>query len=145
MESFIKTKVNMMSKWKSFCLIVLLIYFTIVLYLAVLGREPSYKLIRLDLFQGYYHLTDNNFKDILVNIFVFVPIGFLVTMLSKNHRIVIALIIGLLLSLIIESSQLIWQRGTFDIDDLFNNTIGTIIGGVIAIIFLNIQNSKLLT
>lgn len=36
------------------------------------------------------------------------------------------------MSLTIEFSQLIWHRGVFDVNDLFNNTLGAVIGGVIA-------------
>ena len=42
-----------------------------------------------------------------------------------------ALLVGLLVSLVIECSQLIWSRGIFDVDDLFNNTFGALIGGLI--------------
>ena len=35
-----------------------------------------------------------------------------------------AVLVGLFVSETIECSQLIWQRVTFDVDDLMNNTIG---------------------
>jgi len=36
------------------------------------------------------------------------------------------------LSLTVECSQLLWHKGVFDVDDLFNNSLGAVIGGVIA-------------
>jgi hypothetical protein len=37
----------------------------------------------------------------------------------------------------LECSQLIWQRGTFDVNDLMNNTIGALVGGLIAVVVIN--------
>lgn len=42
-----------------------------------------------------------------------------------------ALLVGLLVSLVIECSQLTLKRGVFDVDDLFNNSVGALIGGAI--------------
>lgn len=62
----------------------------------------------------------------LGNIGMFIPIGLLIPAIWKiKDRIVI--LIGFLISLSIELSQLFLNRGT-DIDDLIFNTLGTIIG-----------------
>lgn len=37
----------------------------------------------------------------------------------------------------IECAQLIWQRGSFDVNDLMNNTIGAMVGGLIAVAVIN--------
>jgi glycopeptide antibiotics resistance protein len=34
----------------------------------------------------------------------------------------------------IECSQLIWQRGTFDVKDLQNNTLGAFLGGAAVVV-----------
>ena len=44
---------------------------------------------------------------------------------------------ALLACLTIEFSQLIWHRGVFDVNDLFNNALGAMIGGVIAVAVIN--------
>ena len=65
----------------------------------------------------------------LGNIGMFIPIGLLIPVIWKLKDKTIILI-GFLISLSIEISQLFLNRGT-DIDDLLFNTFGTIIGLVI--------------
>lgn len=65
----------------------------------------------------------------LGNIGMFIPIGLLIPVIWKLKDKIIILI-GFLISLSIEISQLFLNRGT-DIDDLIFNTLGTIIGLVI--------------
>ena len=60
---------------------------------------------------------------------MFIPIGLLVPIIWKLKDKTVILI-GFLISLSIELSQLFLNRGT-DIDDLIFNTFGTIIGLVI--------------
>ena len=108
----------------------LVIYVIGLFYLTVLSREPDkVNVIYLDLFWGYD--DPQHFKEKLLNIAIFIPVGLLAGFLFKRHRVLIALLIGLAVSLSIECSQLAWSRGEFDVDDLFNNTLGAGIGGVI--------------
>lgn len=110
-------------------LVVLIAYFLTIYYFAVLGRNTSVNAsIRLELFWGYFSQGENLLMDNLINIVCFIPIGMLVGMINRKHKVLTALFTGLLISLIIESSQLIWKRGVFDVDDLLNNTIGAVIG-----------------
>lgn len=48
-----------------------------------------------------------------------------------------ALLAGVMMSLAIECSQLVWKKGVFDVNDLFNNAMGALIGGVIAVALIN--------
>ena len=66
--------------------------------------------------------------DTLLNIVLFVPLGFFLPFLYKKYKNVgkVALI-GLLLSLSIEIVQM-FGRGSTDINDLITNTLGTIFG-----------------
>ena len=57
----------------------------------------------------------------------------------KKHLVLKALLVGSLMSLTIEFSQLIWHRGVFDIDDLFNNTVGALAGAVIVVMFIGVR------
>ena len=83
------------------------------------------------LFETYYEVFVNKYIDyflinFLVNIIMFMPIGFFVPLLWQlSNKKVIA--IGFCSSLFIEFSQIFLIRGT-DIDDLFLNTIGTLLG-----------------
>lgn len=125
------------------CLAPLIIYIFSLFYLAVLRRgivEHSY--FRFNLFQCYFKPSDIIIKDIIVNIACFIPLGLLVGLVSNRFRIPRALLVGLLVSLTIEFSQLIWMRGIFDMNDIFNNTIGAAIGGFLAVLIMKIRQSR---
>lgn len=98
--------------------------------ITILNRDSgTSNTIKLDLFWGYNNPPEYIYRDNLLNIASFVPIGVLVGLTFKKHRVLKALLVGLLVSLVIECSQLIWSRGTFDVDDLFNNSLGALVGG----------------
>jgi glycopeptide antibiotics resistance protein len=85
------------------------------------------------LFKDFLEPGPEGYKDLILNIVCFIPVGLLVGLLLEKHRLAKALLVGLLVSLMIEFSQLIWHRGVFDVNDLFNNALGAMIGGVIAV------------
>lgn len=49
-------------------------------------------------------------------------------LLTNRFRFVTALGSGLLISVCIEVVQLVFHRGLFEFDDMFHNTLGTLIG-----------------
>jgi len=60
---------------------------------------------------------------------MFVPLGFFLPKFTgRIDKCWKALGIGLFISLIIEITQFITHRGFFDVDDLFLNTLGSVIG-----------------
>ena len=71
--------------------------------------------------------------NIILNTVLFLPFGYLVPILfpEKVDRYWKMLCIGFAFTLLIETLQLILHRGCFDLDDLFHNTIGSIIGYVL--------------
>lgn len=72
-------------------------------------------------------------KEVLLNIALFAPVGFMLAALSGGstaiRRILIATLGGLILTAAVEGSQYIFHIGLTDFDDLFNNTLGAFIGG----------------
>ncbi|MDO5522316.1 MAG: VanZ family protein, partial [bacterium] len=89
--------------------------------------------------------------NILGNILVFAPVGFLVPIVRKKKQVkepknwfqkagrVLGLLfhvtlVSLELSLFIEITQLVTKVGCFDVDDLFMNTLGGLIGAIIYVI-----------
>lgn len=67
------------------------------------------------------------FKNIIVNILVFIPLGFFVS--NKNSKNVFkTLVICLSVILSIECIQLLFKIGFFDVDDIILNFIGSLIG-----------------
>ena len=67
--------------------------------------------------------------EVFWNVVLFIPIGILfMLLLTCKHKCVIIVIIGFLLTSVIELIQLIFHRGLFEFDDIFHNTLGTVIG-----------------
>lgn len=127
----------MILKRKRYWLIVLIAYIIALFSIAVLNRDPdTSNTIKLNLFWEYKRPKDYIIRDIVVNIACFVPIGVLTRIVFKKQRVLKALLIGFFVSLTIELSQLIWRKGVFDIDDLFNNTVGALAGGGIVVMFV---------
>lgn len=113
----------------------LAVYLIMSFYITVVSRASLDKdFIRTEWLEGYESFRDvyTNSENYL-NILLFVPIGCLVGLVVKIYRLVYAVLVGLFVSETIECAQLIWQRGTFDVNDLFNNTLGALFGGIIAI------------
>ena len=111
-----------------------IVYCLILFYFAVLGREPANKsIIMLDFLGGYIHPQYNSVSNGLLNICSFIPVGVLVGLIVEKYKIGKAMLIGLLISAVIEISQLIWERGIFDVDDFFNDVVGAFIGGLLVV------------
>ncbi len=72
----------------------------------------------------YYRLLAQN----ILNILMFIPIGFFIGGALKKKRILDIIGIGFLLSFFIELTQLITTRGVFNVDDIIHNVLGCIIG-----------------
>lgn len=85
---------------------------------------------RLDVFDGYVECFRKEVLpyEILLNIVLFLPIGYIICCLTRKDRFFKTLCIGLTLSLFIESMQYVTRLGIFDLSDLLNNTQGTIFG-----------------
>ena len=81
-------------------------------------------------FWEYRKLIDGHISilhDILLNMVMFMPIGFLIPVVTgKNLKFVF--LISIIFSAMIESGQLAFQRGWCEIDDILNNTVGACIG-----------------
>lgn len=131
-------------KIRYYCLIALVAYITVVFTYAVLnrGQITAKQTVMLDLFWGYHKPTADTYRDNIRNIMAFIPVGALAALSFKKYSLLKAMLIGLTVSLFIECSQLIWKKGIFDVDDLFNNTVGAIIGGAIVVMVLRIRILK---
>lgn len=104
---------------------------------AVVGL-PDIRYIRFDpnfnLVPFAYMFSD--FRNSLLNVLLFVPLGFFLPVLWKNFKNFFwASLFGLCMSLIIELLQIFTFRAT-DVNDLMTNTLGTILGWVIGRGFL---------
>lgn len=106
-------------------------YYLLVLSATILFREPiQERQFKLDFFHGCIDIFKDHLisSEFFLNVLLFTPIGLLLWPLLRKFKVICCIVVGFLLSLIIESVQLVTHRGTFDVDDLVNNTIGTAIG-----------------
>lgn len=119
---------------------ILIVYCLALFYFAVLGRDPADKsIVWLDLFGGYTHPKYNSVSNGILNMCSFIPVGVMVGLIVNEYRIGKAMLAGLLLSVVIEFSQLIWKRGVFDVDDFFNGVVGALIGGLLVVCVMSIS------
>lgn len=72
---------------------------------------------------------DNAFMNLFGNVLAFLPFGFFLPILSpKVRKIGILTLLGFCLTFVVESIQLIFKVGCFDVDDLLLNTFGAFFG-----------------
>lgn len=113
-------------------LLFLLIYYSLVLCSALFLRGDSeryrYELIPFWSYDAFIHYDSQLLIQIYLNIFIFVPIGFLLGIIFNNNRVLKIFICGAVLSLIIEFCQLFLRKGVFEFDDVFHNTLGCYVG-----------------
>ena len=70
-----------------------------------------------------------SWRNIILNICMFVPLGFLLPLGQKRFRKAWkTYLMGFLLTILIELAQLVLRRGVFEWDDLMDNTVGAMIG-----------------
>lgn len=67
--------------------------------------------------------------NILGNIIAFSPFGFLLALLNKRYRnLFVITLLCMTFSLSVELVQMMLKVGIFDVDDIFMNTVGGVIG-----------------
>lgn len=77
--------------------------------------------------------------NILGNVLAFAPFGFLLPAMNERFRNFFRLLFGcILFTLTVELLQLVLRVGIFDVDDIFLNTLGGVIGYITYIICSNV-------
>ncbi len=137
--SFLDINVVKKAVFTSYLFMVL--YITIFSRISLIGSDnASYN---LELFTSYSKIFKNFYPsvwiDIVLNIVMFIPLGVMLTTFWKKFRkFFLPTILGFMLSFMIESIQFVSGIGAFDLDDLFNNTLGTLLGFFIAMSLLSV-------
>ena len=80
------------------------------------------------------------FWQALLNIVLFLPYG--VFLKIGRRKLWASALIGFGSSLLIEAVEYVANRGVFDVDDLILNTLGTVIGYLLAALFFRMRRSK---
>lgn len=129
------------SKAQSIAIVLLAVYIILVFASTVFSRTPGgYYNYELMLFWSYREILQGSkflFWEDVLNVIMLLPVGVLLPMAmleneskSKNAKSIFlrVVFIGFLMSLTIESLQLILKCGLFEFDDMFHNTIGVAVG-----------------
>lgn len=102
---------------------------------AVIRLAPNFIPLKtiIEYVKNVHSLTDWFFKNLVCNLVMFLPYGFLRSILAKYKTKKFLKIVaeGCILSIAIEVIQYITAFGQMDIDDVILNSIGVVLGGVI--------------
>lgn len=136
--------------------ITLLIYF--LFFSDTFGRQVAYNEYRYNLVpfaeikRFYTKVRDTNylmfFINIIGNVVLFVPFGFLFSLIyskggqKQRKTLLVTLLVSILLCLLIELLQLVTKVGVFDVDDIIMNTTGTLIGYIVFRVSLSIARRR---
>lgn len=130
-----KTKGKKKFPWRKAILSLLFIGYIVVLIYATLLRlgGTGFRGTNLHLFRAWREAWNNyslkNWLNVLLNIAMFIPLGFLLPCIKDWFcKWYLMFITGFGTSLLIEIIQYITIRGLFDVDDLFTNTVGAMLG-----------------
>lgn len=130
-------------------IVIFLVYIFGVIYFMFfsekLGRVGSargyrYNLVPFMEIKRFYYVLKSNFSFVALlnlggNVLAFVPFGVIIPMIKRNKTgIVLIALLTFTFSLIIETLQLYYKVGVFDIDDMILNTAGGILGYIMYII-----------
>lgn len=112
----------------------LLIYLLMVVVATLIDRSPmGIRELNLHLFSSYREAWNQwslrGWQYQILNIMMFIPLGFLLALALPSFRSLRKVFWACLgASLFIESSQFILARGIFELDDIFNNLLGGLLG-----------------
>lgn len=114
---------------------VLLIYLFALIHITLLERGPGTRNgISLTLFESIGASQGNAY--VIENVLLFIPLGFLSAILVHPMRnVFFSLAAGGICSLAIETVQLITQRGYFQVDDIWTNSMGMALGCICCWLF----------
>ena len=119
-----------MNKHKAIIVCILIAYVLVVLGEILLLRKPFVgEHLQLEPFWSY-KVIGVQYKQMLGNVIMFIPIGFLLSIIDK--RVWLVLLISLSFSCLIEILQLLLETGLCELDDAFHNTMGALIGLLIS-------------
>ena len=135
---------------KAVCALLLVGWAAVTVFVTLLRSEPNEFAARqcnLQLFlawrEAYQRFTLQIWLNVLLNIALFVPLGFLLPLLAKPFRKwYAALGAGFGVSLLIELTQFFTGRGMCDVDDLFTNTLGAMLGWCAAMLVLALHQKS---
>ncbi|WP_051195303.1 VanZ family protein [Lachnospira multipara] len=148
-------KTKLLAYWFAFiCYIAVVVY--LVFFAESLGRSGSwatttdngysYNYIPLNEIKRFIEsLSVPEYREMAIlnlggNILLFLPLGFLLPTILRRIGFLGTMMSAVVLSLLIELTQLFTKLGTFDIDDIILNTFGALLGFIFFLIIRPIKN-----
>lgn len=129
-------------RWKRFGFYCLIVYWAILIYVTLfIHNYYTYgRSVNLQLFDSIELMMDSGsgwlvLKNVIGNVLLFVPLGFLLVFLFRKCRnFFFMFVIGAGSSFVIEVAQYEYAKRIFDIDDIFLNVVGAMLGWLLAVI-----------
>lgn len=106
---------------------IFIIFCSTVIYRETLP-EPHSNFIPFWSYQAIWEGDDMCLVEVLLNVILFIPVGFLACGFRRMNRWWKVALLGCVISCSIEGLQLWLQRGLCELDDVFHNTLGAIVG-----------------
>lgn len=128
--------------WKRAVVLALLAgYLAALCSMTLTGREAFGAVTNFHWFRAWREAWNSfsvkNWLLVLLNVAAFVPLGLLLPLAFRPfRRWYLTVPVGFFTSLAIEALQLATGRGTFDVDDLFTNTLGCALGYCLVMVVL---------
>lgn len=132
--------------WKILMAIGTLAAAFLIIYVTVLQRTfGSTSKVILIPFHSYYEyftgIQTEGLRTVLMNMALFAPVGLFLSELlphkwKTSKKILVVAVCGFILSVSIEIVQFTFQCGEAETDDVINNTIGALLGGLCVILEL---------
>lgn len=116
------------------------LYF-VALFMLTLGcRNPSVE-YRAILTPNFRISSFSSLIDILENIVLFIPLGYFAVNWFKSNAVRKSVVLGLVMTLIIELLQFVFKLGYFEVNDIIFNTLGAVLG-VLLVMFIKLFKRK---
>lgn len=134
-------------QWGPF--LTLLAYILAILYLTLITRESGAEhRIQMHVFNWLNSSAQSNnistFSHTFSNFVMFIPLGIVFPFITENteKKFVAGASFGMLLSVLIETGQLLFHSGLGDIDDILANTLGAAAGALLSAVYLKVKRNK---
>lgn len=132
---------------RAVALLLLISWLGLTLFVTLFRGEPGFRQWNFHLFlawrEAWNQFALRAWLNVLLNIALFVPLGMLLPLLSRMFQTwYVMLLAGFGSSLAIELGQLVTARGMFDVDDLFTNTLGAMVGWSIVMLIWTLLERK---
>lgn len=116
---------------KKASILITLVYLVFILLQTLIGREIGTGTVCLDMFWSYrqFFSSQDLRVEILNNIWLFIPLGAGIYSIYRKFRYIL---FAFVVSVMIEILQFILSLGLFEMDDIFSNSIGAMMGFLIA-------------